>query len=53
MFFLGKEKEIVRRESRKGKKHIVYRVIRMEFRTKIKILPVSSVEAEASREKPQ
>jgi hypothetical protein len=52
VFFLGKEKEIVRRERRKGKKHIVYRVgIRIEFRTSIKILLISLVEAEVSREK--
>jgi hypothetical protein len=46
-------KEIGRRKRRKGKAFLLYLVeIRKEFITKIKIISISSVETEVSREKP-
>jgi hypothetical protein len=51
-FVFAKEKEIGRREERKGKEFMVNRVgIRMELRTKIKILSISSVETSVPIEK--
>jgi hypothetical protein len=51
-FSIPWEKEIERRERRKGKEYLVYRIgIRMEFRTKITILSVSLMETKVPGDK--